>query len=381
MSIDNKRTPVEFKVVLSDRTFNILELPDNQIEMLDFEFAVKGGCGGFSFTLPRNYCDEKYISGGFNIKIYIRNDSTKAYDLWYQGLVEEKTPKVNKIKETIDVVGHGYQAQLANIQLLNVSYTSQEISVIIKGLLTNYILANTDITYDNSDIDATSFTVDSIKFNGTVQDAIKTLGDLAGAYVWGVDKDRKFYFKAKSTLPGFYGILGKNITSFTENQSFREIVNRIIVQGGDIAGTPYTATYNDTSSQLKFGRRDKVVQNSAVTTASVSSQLATSLFTQYSDVIRKASCEFIGQKERIEATIPIPLFVLKSTPAVTYGTKKYGTFLYSGIVNREITRISYSIDNLKALRIGLDLGFYMPSEAENFKQITYNLEQVRTSGL
>lgn len=376
------------KVELRDKSFNKLEDLDNEVIDPTWEFNGIGGCGSFSFDLPRQYCNERYISGDFNVRIYGRNPSTNAYDLWFQGLIEDKAPNVRNNEETILVQGHGYQAQLSRIQLIDVTFTSTEISAIVKSLLDNYIVPNTDITYSASDIEVTGYTPDSLPFNTDVESAIETLADLAGGYVWGVDKDRKFFFKAKSTdtddelcFP-----LGGKVTAFTDDYSFKDIVNRVIIQGGDIAGVPFrpdstTSPYNSTASQLKYGRRDFVYQNSAIVTDAVAQQIAASILNEKADVLRRARCEIVNHETRIESTIPIPLFQLLAR-GTFYGEKTYNTFLYSGQIQYRVNRVVYKLSSSDAaLMTNLELGQPRPDIAENIGQIKHQIEQLRSASL
>ena len=148
----------------------------------------------YGFNLSRKRFQEKAISGDFNVRIYYRNPATDVFDLWYQGLIENKSPNVRGSTEDIPISGHGYQVQLKRIYLNNITYTSQEASVIVKNILDNYVTPDTDISYSASDIEATSFTFDSIQFNESASSAIQKIADTVGAIEWGVDKNRKFYF-------------------------------------------------------------------------------------------------------------------------------------------------------------------------------------------
>ncbi len=126
--------------------------------------------------------------------------------------------------------------------------------------------------------------------------------------------------------------------------------------------------------------RTKVIQNSAITTNSVSEQYADSIFAEYNDVVRSSKLTLIGYSQRVEATIPISLAIILSK-SISYGEKKYGTFLYSGLIERQINRINYSLDNNNNFTIQLDLGSVRPSIAEAFAQIEYQLEQQRAGAL
>lgn len=374
------------KIELRDKQFNILEIIDNEFMNLSWEYSRIGGCGSFSFDLPRQYCNEKFISGDFNIRIYVRNDTTKAYDLWFQGIVENKSPNVKGIEEIISVKGHGYQAQLARIQLSNVTYTSTEVSVIVKSLLDTYVVPNTDIIYSVGDISATSYTPDSIKFNGNVLDALQTLADIVGTREWGVDADRSFFFKQRSSTVGLYFTLGDKVASFTSDDSFKDIVNRVIIQGGDVADVPFTpdpttSYYNDTSSQTKYGRHDQVYQNSSIVTDAVARQFAASILVEKNDVVRRGRCELVNYETQIESTIPIPLFELLARGTL-YGEKFYGTFLYSGRISYQLNRITYKLEsNNNSLRTNLEIGQLRPDLSETIAQLQYTLEQLRSANL
>lgn len=376
------------KVELRDKSFNVLERLDKQFIDLSFEYLRNGGCGSFSFDLARNYCNEKFISGDFNVRIYNRNPSTKAYDLWYQGIVENKAPNVRNNQETISVQGHGYQAQLSRIQLKNVSFVSTEISVIVKSLLDNYIVPNTDIIYSASDIEGTTFIVDSIEFNTDALSAIQTLADIVGAREWGVDENRSLFFKerASDSSEELSFVLGGKITGFTSDDSFKDIVNRVIIQGGDVGGSPFrpdetTSPYNNTSSQTKYGRHDFVYQNSAIVTDTVAEQIAASILEERSDVVRRGRCELVNHEVQIEETVPIPLFQMLAR-GTFLGEKPYGIFLYSGQIQFEVNRILYRLQSQdSSLSTSLELGQRRPDIAEAIGQLKFQIEQLRGASL
>lgn len=374
------------KIELRDKSFNIIDILDGEKMALTWEFLRIGGCGSFSFNLPRQYCNERSISGDFNIRIYNRNPSTNNYDLWFQGIVEDKIPDINNIDETVTVQGHGYQVQLSRIQLINKTYSGQEASIIIKDLLDNYIVPNTDVIYNGADITATSFTFDSITFNTDVLSAIQTISDTVGGLEWGVNSSRSFYFKPRSSTTGLRFALGDKMAAFNDDYSFKDIVNRVIVQGGDVAGIPFqpdstTTPYNDSSSQLKYGRRDQVYQNSSIITDAVAQQFAASVLLEKKDVVHNARTELVNYETQIEATIPVPLLEVVSRGTL-YGEKNYGTFLYSGKIQYQINRIVYTLsDDSGALTTDLEMGQPRPTESEVIAQLAYKLEQLRTATL
>lgn len=378
---------MKFRLELRDSNFNVKEILDREFLDLSWAYSRIGGCGEFSFKLPRKRFSERAIIGDFNVRIYYRNPETGVFDLWYQGLIESKVPTVKGNTENIIITGHGYQSQLSRIYLNNITYTSQEVSVIVKDILDNYVTPDTDITYSASDIEVTSFTVSSINFNDDVKSAFQKLADITGSREWGVDKNRKFFFKARSSTIGFRFLSGTNIMDFEDTQDFSKIINRIIFQGAQAGGTYFTAgPYNDTASQAKYGIRSTVIQNSSVVTSDVASQLADAKFDEFGEVTRKASCALVGFGQRggfdaqMEGTTPLPLFA-EISRKTKYGEKEYGTFLYSGIIGRIINRINYFLTNNNSLKIDLDLGQLRTDFAEQISQIEYDLDQQRSAAL
>lgn len=369
------------RIEMRDKDFNVKEILDKEYYDLRWSYARIGGCGDFSFSIPRKRFEERAIRGENNIRVYYRDPETDTWGLRYQGLINNKIPVIRGNSENMQISGHGYINQLSRVYLNNVSYTSQEASVIVKNILDNYVTTDTNVSYSASDLEATSFTFDSLAFNDNSLTAMQKIADTVGEREWGVDANRKFYFKARSETIGFRYFLGKQIRNFEDNQDFSEIINRVFVQGAQVGGTyHFFGPYNDVPSQTKYNIRTRVVQNSSVTTSTVGSQIGTSVLSEFSEVSRKASCDLINISAQLEATTPIALFN-EISRKIKYGQKKYGTFLYSGLVNRLINKINYSVTNNGNLETSIELGQQRPSLAEQLGQLEYKLEQTRSAAL
>lgn len=368
---------MDYKIVISDRAFNVIAEIQDIASNISWDYNRVGGCGGFSFDVPIRFCEETFLGGNFNVKIYVKDQSDGTFDLWYQGRIESKGNTVKGVNEKISIRGNGYQSQLKDIYV-DRDYTSNEASVIVKSILDNDITANTDITYDAGDITATSFTFDSLEVNKDALDAFETIANIVGSREWGVDKDRKFFFKERSSTVGFRFPLDDKIISWN-NDTTAEVINRVIIIGGDVAGSPFTRVANDLDSQRKWGRRDKVIQNSSIVSNDVADQFADAIFTESKDISRRARLELLDE-QLIETTIPIPL-VQVVAKSVTWGTRKYGTFMYSGRISYQVNRVSYKIDELGNMVIGLELGKLRPDVAESLSQLEYRIDQLANTGV
>lgn len=369
---------MEYKIVVSDRRFNVLREIQDIAFNISWSYNRIGGCGSFSFDVPIRYCEETFLGGNFNVKIYVKDQTDKEYDLWYQGRIEDKSHVVKGVEEKISIRGNGYQSQLKDIYV-DRDYTTDEASVIVKSILDNDVTPNTDITYDAGDITATSFSFDTLEVNKDAQDAMQTIADVVGSREWGVDKNRKFFFKARSSTVGFRFPIDEFVLNWNNDTSSSEIINRVIIIGGDVTGSPFTRVSNDLDSQRKWGRRDKVVQNSAIVTNEVADQFSSAIFTESGDISRRARLEILSA-QLIETTIPIPL-VQVVAKLVTWGTKKWGTFLYGGRISFQVNRVNYRIDDVGNFIISLELGRLRPNVAEDLGKLEYRIDQLANTGV
>ena len=369
---------MDYKIVISDRAFNVIDEIQDIATDITWSYNRIGGCGSFSFQVPIRFCEETFLGGNFNVKLYRKNPVDKEYDLWYQGRIENKSHGVQGVEETIKVSGNGYQSQLKDIYISK-NYSSAEASTIVTDVLDSFIVPNTNITYSAGDITATSFTFNTLEANKDGLDVMQTISDVVGSREWGVDKDRKFFFKARSSSIGFRFPIDAKVLKWTNDTSSNEIINRVIIIGGDVAGSPFTRTVNDGASQRKWGRRDSIVQNSSIVTNEVADQFGAAIFADLNDITRRASLEILDE-QLIETTIPIPLVNVVSK-TVTWGTRKWGTFLYGGRIAYQVTRVNYKIDQLGNMVISLELGRLRPNITEDLTQLEYRIDQLANTGV
>ena len=366
-----------YKVVISDRDFNVIEEVQNKIENPQWGYGRLGGCESFSFDVPIRYAEDASFGGNYNIKIYRRNPSTNSFDLWYQGRIENKRYNVKGKRETINISGNGYQSELKGIYV-DSDYSSMEVSAIVKDILDNYIIPNTNITYDAGDIESTGYTPDSLEFNTDALSCFETLAKIVGTREWGVDRNRKFFFKARSeTVTRTYAMPGK-VLSYDEDMSF-DIVNRVIVIGGDVSGTPFTRVVDDAQSQLKWNRRDKVIQNSSIVTNDVADQFASAVFAEFSAATFRARAEILDEA-LLENTTPIGLVQIIPSLA-TYGTKRFGQGLYSAPIQLQVNKVTYKVDKNRNLVMSIDLGEKRPSISEAIGQLENKINNINAKGV
>ena len=365
-----------YRVELRDRDDEFVGILDGRIGAINWGFSPVGGCAEFSFRALSKYCNELQFGANFNVRILKRSDATKLYSIVYQGRIENTSPNLDPDKETIDVSGFGYQSALKDIIIESETYTSTEISVIIKDLLDTYIVPNTDVSYDLADIESTGFTPTTIRFSYvTVQDAIKKLADIAGAVDYGVDANKKFYFLQNSENIGERFIVGKEISNLKITSSSREIGNRIIVLGADISGSKFVYTKDYAKSQAKYGRRDVLIQNSAVKTNDAAEALADARYEEIKGAVDRGSFD-LNKEIILEENLPLGLIDI-ITREVTWDEKEWDTFLWAGYGPFRVRKINYRIiDEDSRLKSSVEFGEPYPDIVENINQLKYSLDNV-----
>lgn len=363
-----------YKIEIRNREdFNdFIDVIDRRAYNVSWGYTPVGGCAQFSFTINSRYCRETVLGTNFNVQIKRRNPITKEYDLWYQGRIESVNEDVAPDKEIIEVSGFGYQSELRDINV-DETYTSDEASVIVKHILDNYIVPYTNVTYDNGDIEATSFTFDSYKFEDIKAiDAFKQIAEIVGNIEWGVDRNRKFYFKQRSDDVGWIEHVGKKgFSGLKIRNTSIGIVTRVKVLGE--GSYEYVKEY--AKSIEKYKRRDAVLERSSITTDAVAEQFADSIHEENRQTKRRASY-LLDREELLENTVPLGLVDIESREPV-YDEEGYDTINYADPDNFRINRVSYRIQKSGSLNIEVNAGDIIPMEAEKIRQLEFKIEQVR----
>ena len=222
------------------------KIAEVQFELISF------GCGAFSFTI--NDLPD------FNITYRTRVDIHPYFDSipWFTGFIQV-IPKPGK-KRPYTFSGFGYFDQLDWVTI-TASYQNQEVSLIIKNIIQNYVSPNTQIIYNESKIEATSYTITSIDFDHTkAKDAIQTLADIAQGYEFGVDNSREFYFRAIDTETKYHYWVGKQFQDIEIEEDPNSVRNKLYVKAGQISGgSNIIGSVQDGTSIATYGLREDVV--------------------------------------------------------------------------------------------------------------------------
>jgi len=336
-----------------------------------------GGCGDCSVIVSADNTVLDGITADSELKIMLNDNDDTGLKTVYRGFLVSHKP-VRNLSDTIELTLSGYVSQLRRVRIKH-TYAGMEVSAIVKDILDNYVLPITDILYDVADIENTNYVVDTITFDEMADSAIKTLADIAGMREWGVDVNKKFFFKARSSEILHYLRYKEVVVKYDTLNDWDNITNRIYLKGADA----FEKEANNSESQSLYGIREKILQVSSLSTNSVANRYCTMYFADNAKVTRRVTIKLERNKTFFENTVPLgKICVIDNsiTRAKKYGEASaiYGAFKYGGLPSFQIDSIKYTLDN-EGTTVNISAGQARPDLAESIKRLEFELEQLRNA--
>lgn len=374
-----------FRVEIRDSSGAIAQYANNQINSLDWQFDTRGGCRKGSLVLKRDYDNLLNITDSdlkslYSMRIYIVPDFGDSAVLFYDGIVFSIRPTMKDGNEAVRITTNGYSKLMEKKQIYINSgepkiYTNTTIGDVVDDLCTNFMPSEISI----GTVDAFDTEVTTMKLNGSLWEAVEKVAEIVDAE-WGVDADKNFFFLQKSSSPGIRFKRGYEIESIEDEIDYDSIVNRVVIEGGDVDGEPFRAVFSDGSSISDYGRVfEERIRNSAVLDYSVAERLALSYFRKYADYSRNIRITLPRYNQKIESTLPIPLAAIDKNPKVStwkYGTFKYGAQKYTSDTYHAVKRIDYSLNDT-SLRVEIEFNQGKPDLNKKLERIQFEIEQQR----
>jgi hypothetical protein len=247
-----------YKIIIYDTLGVKLEEISSETQespLLSFEFELlTSGCGTFKFKLSQDL--NVALTYNYRVDVHLFGDD----DPWYSGYII-KMPQAGTTEIVQEYSGYGFYNQLDDV-MVNRTYTSKQISWIVRDLISTLIEPQTDIVYDVAKIAPTSYVVQDIKWDRvSAKEVFKQLAELALGYEWGVDEERDFFFRQKETTIADVARMwaGKHLTKFVPEANVEKIKNKIHIYSGQVEvgnETGYVLTVEDATSQAAYGVKE-----------------------------------------------------------------------------------------------------------------------------
>lgn len=369
-----------YSIELRNKDFQLIKILNKDVNKLIWEYNRLGGYGRCSLILPVDYKElDAFMNPDFDIQIYLPNEDDTAGRLVYRGYAENYRPMaINPDKVTLQFFG--YIGQLKRIRI-NKTYTAQDINVIIKDIIENFVSVDTSIVFDESLITGPSFVVDTITFDETADGALRTLADLAGTAEWGVGSDRKFFFKERSNEIKHFSRFKVDINKLDIMNDYSRIINRLVIKGG----SDFEEIVNNTESQAAFGLRTEITSNSSITTSSVAQQYGTSILLEKAAINSRANLSIVKNRKLFEETIPIgriSIITDSVQPSKQYNDADaiYGNLgvIYGGQQSFQIDKIKYKLTS-GGTNVVMNIGQARPDIALQIRRLEFEIDQIRNA--
>ena len=282
-------------VRLLDPNSDLIKVFDNNC-MVQWEYKRRGGCGQSSVIVkkPFDFLDDK-VEPKSSLQISINDE------LRYHGRIITVNKIFGKGKEEIQLNFYGYLSELSRI-LIKRTFIGQSASGIVKTILDDEIVPNTEVTYDSADIEESEASIANLVLNHTTKDAMNLLAELAGNFEWGVDRHKKFFFKKSDTVIRRVFVIGQDIENYKSQRKDEDVINVLSVFGVD--GTTPIVTVESELSIAKFGRSEANRFESSISEASDANRLA--IVTLKNTTTASRTVQFALRKD--------DLFIESSTP-------------------------------------------------------------------
>lgn len=337
-----------------------------------WEFNRKGGCGQCQIEFP--WQDENYLRHSHpNYSVQILIDD----ELRYSGKVVNQARELASGSEMITLTGYGFLTELASLYV-RVTFYNQGIKTIVQYILDNHVVGLSNVTYDLSDIDDPGYTVSAVSFNHTVQDAMAFLAKLAGNIDWGVDRNKKFFFKNYDTNIRHVYVLGKDVVGLHEEYRDESTINVLNVY----SDSTFLFPIQSTMSINLFGRREGNLFESALSGEADFVRLATSFLKKSGTIKRSISCDITKQDEFIEKTLPIGAIAINSKrfrERPKYGhVNQYGrnNVKYGNLKRDQLTNVRYELDG-GGLSVSLQLEDNRPNVGDQTNRLNYEIKDLQ----
>lgn len=373
-------TANRLKITLHDEYFNLKAELSSWMGVW-WEYNRTGGCGQCSLPVLKNADDyEVLYRPRTSVRISVDGE------VRYQGRIVKIERSVKSTGESITAVFYGYLSQLSKV-IVRADYEGMELSQIVKDILDNYVLPKTDVTYTPSEISQTDYSVGSLSFNHTAQDALLLLSQLAGNVEWGVDRNRKFYWRTQDRVVRRAFVLGREVNQFSEERSYEGVQNVVNVFGRD----GYLTSPQSLSSQRIFGWSEGNRFESSISQSSDGNQLGAVTLSQLSGVQRSVSFGYLTQDEFLERNVPVGALAISKSrvPSLKkYGastalrTNKYGASTpaypnkYGNFTQDQLSGVRYQPIG-KGLAVQVVLTQQVPSLATQQKRIEYQINDLQ----
>ena len=248
----------------SDLLQNILSSNVQNCPILGLSWELLDiGCGAFDMELS----EDLGLKHGWRVDIHLWN---RPYPI-YSGIVRE-LPGAGSTEQTFEYGGFGPVGAFEKAYL-TATYTPKPLREIVLDVIGKF---DRQLRYQiaSSEVAPISYlpSGDLRWVRVPLKQALQSLANLAGGFVWGVDARRRFFFRPPSEAIDVHSWVGRHLDTYVPKEDTTQLVNRLFVKSGLVRGAGEFVKTNwcdipvdNLSSQALYGLSEGTHDASALT--------------------------------------------------------------------------------------------------------------------
>lgn len=348
-------------------------------QKVEWDYHRTGGCGQFRLLLREDFPElNDSVQDGWEIHIRIRtmtqanelynskgtaaqattlaDDLTNTqYETFYRGVIRSVQYEQQGEERLVDIRGWGYIEQVNKVFVQKTYKKGLKVKDIVDDILDRYLTPYTRIIRPSDTFDPTNRGIDpanyqlngDLRFECTAFRALRFLSELQGDVEWGVDAERRFYWRneSSSVIKNIY--TNEDAISVISGGRTSKRINQIKVEGEHCGPREHLTIRGDVTDITNRGLYEVAVEQPWLTDIQDSSRWADNIIADRKSRIDWKIVKVEDIDRRIERQHPIPKIQFSNSADVTNIFTSYHVckihYIKGGYKNRgEIREIGHA---------------------------------------
>lgn len=385
-------------------------------QKIEWDYYRNGGCGAFRLLLRESFPElQTAVENNWEIHVRVRtqtqanevttvqgtassiaSDLTQSsYETWYRGQIRNVNFEQQSTEQLIDVRGWGYIEQVNRVFVQKTYKAGLRVDDIVADILEHYLTPYTRIIRSTASYDPTNRGIDpspykiigDLRFECTAFRALKFLAELQGSREWGVDADRRFYWRQTSSTVMQNLYLDRDGIAAKTGGRANYRINQLKVEGEHCGGREHLTIRGDVTDITQRGLYEFAVEQPWLTHTQDASRWADNIIADRKSRRDWVIIEWQDISRRIERQHPLGKIQYSATSDVTLALTAYDVckihYTKGGFQNRsEIREVGAARQQAKldtpVLRAEICLGSPPKDLLEEIEEIRDQTEALKS---
>jgi hypothetical protein len=340
-------------------------------QRIEWDYYRTGGCGSFRLLLRESFPElDDAVSNGWEIHVRVRtqtnaNEITRvqgtaslivsdltqsSFETWYRGVIRTVNYDQQASEQLIDIRGWGYIEQVNKVFVQKTYSAGLRVDDVVTDILEHYLTPYTRLIRPPSNFDVTNRGIDpsdykiigDLRFECTAFRALKFLAELQGGREWGVDAERRFYWRTTTNTVGTNFYLNRDGISAKSGGRSNSKTNQIKVEGEHCGGREHLTIRGDITDITLRGMFEVAIEQPWLTHTQDATRWADNIIADKKNQRDWQTISLQAVNKRIERSHPIPKVQYSESGDVTNILTSYAVckihYTKGGFTNRSEIR-------------------------------------------